>query len=275
MEVIRKLGALPRTFDPTMPHMMAVRMMAGTAPLPPIPEKLNLLDGMPDDLGMMLNDRLGCCTCAAAYHAMQVYSRHGRSRVLTEPDRYVEQMYREFAGYDGPSTDNGAVEQDILRKWLQLGVPIQEGISDTHPAPGRSYLRAAMEVSPRYVEHVKRAIHDCGGVYIGFDVPAWLMSDPQLPEFWDQRGQRDTRVVGGHAVSCHGYDERGVWLISWGRKYLMSWEMFREVTSEAYALVHPWFIEATGLTPFGLSEDALYAQMSAFCQRHVGEPRRH
>lgn len=265
----RRLGARPRVFDPTMPHMMAIRMMAGTAPLPAIPDKLDLLDGMPDDFGMMNNDRLGCCTCAAAYHAMQVWSRHGRDVVLTEPDEYVAAMYREFAGYDGtPATDNGAVEQDVLRRWLRDGVPIREGTAE-NPAPGRSFIRAAMEVLPRRVEDVKRAIYDTGAVYIGFDVPAWLMDEPNLPGFWENEPGRDSRSVGGHAVSCHGYDGRGVDLISWGRRYKMSWDLFRSVTGEAYAMVHPWWIEATGLTPFGLSVDQLREQMIAFCGRRV------
>lgn len=274
-EVARKLGAKPRTFDPTMPHMMSVRMMAGPVSLPPVPDHLNLMDHMPEDLGMMLNDRLGCCTCATAYHMGQVWSYHGRDQTITQPDRYVEQMYREFAGYNGtPPTDQGAVIQSILRQWLTKGIPIQQG-TENNPAPGRSYIRAAMEVLPRRPGDVKRAIYDCGGLYIGFDTPAWLMREPRLPDFWDQTGRSpdDTQTIGGHAVSCHGYDDRGVWLISWGRKYQMSWDMFREVVGEAYALIHPWWIEATGQTPFGLPVDQLADQMQAFCQRHVGPPR--
>lgn len=243
--------------------------MAGTAPLPPIPNQLDLLDGMPDDLGMMLNDRLGCCTASSAYHAMQVWSHHGRDLVITEPDECVEAMYRE-AGYDGtPATDLGAIEQDVLRRWLSDGVPIREGTA-ANPAPGRSYIRAAMEVLPRRVEDVKRAIYDTGAVYIGFDVPAWLMSEPELPEFWENSPEKNRTSVGGHAVSCHGYDDRAVDLISWGRRYRMSWDMFRETTGEAYALVHPWWIESTGLTPFGLSVDRLHEQMEAFCRARIG-----
>jgi hypothetical protein len=270
----RKLGAKPRTFDPTMPHMMSVRMMAGTQPLRPIPENLDLLDGMPDDFGMMLNSQLGCCTASTAYHMGQVWSYHGRDIILTEPDYYVEQLYRE-SGYDGtPATDQGAVVQEVLRHWLTNGIPIQEGVSETNPAPGRSYLRAAMEVLPRRIEDVKRAIYDCGGVYLGIDVPAWLMQEPELPTHWQLDPRRDNRPVGGHALSGHGYDAWGIDLVSWGKRYRMAWDMFREVTAEAYALIHPWWIESTGRTPFDLSEEQLSGQMSAFCRRHVAEPRK-
>lgn len=265
----RLLGAKPRTYDPAMPHMMAVRMMV-RGDLPPIPASMNYLDGLPDDLGMMANDRLSCCTCASAYHFGQVASYHGRRALLTEPDQYVEQMYQEFTGWDGIAgspSDQGAIEQDVLRRWLRDGIPIKEGTA-ADSTPGRSYIRAAMEVMPRNFDSVKRAIYDCGGLYIGFDVPGWLMED-EAPDFWDNGGKRNLSVIGGHAVSCHGYDDRGVWLISWGRKYQMSWAMFREVVAEAYALVHPWWVSATGLTPFGLPADQLAEQMTVFCQRHV------
>lgn len=262
----RKLGARPRTFDPTFPHAATLRMMAGK--LPPIPDKLDLLDGMPDDLGMMNNDRLGCCTAAAAYHAMQVWSHHGRDVILTEPDQYVERMYREFAGYDGtPATDQGAVEQDVLRQWLQKGAPIKEG--STTAKPGRSFIKAAMEIDPHNIAAVKRAIYDCGGVYIGFEVPGWLM-DAEPPDFWENRGHRNLGSVGGHAVSGHAYDDTSVGIISWGRsRYRMSWDMWADVVQECYALIHPWWIEATGKTPFGLSVDQLSEQMTAFCRGHI------
>lgn len=276
--ISRKLGAKPRAFNPSMPHAMSVRMMV-RGDLPLIPEKHNYLDGMPDDLGMMLNNVAGCCTAAGAYHAGQVASFHGRRKLLTEPDKYVAQMYSEFTGWDGvpgSPSDQGGVEQDILRQWITNGIPIQEGYSEAHPEPGRSYLRAAMEVSPRVIDSVKRAIFDCSVVYIGMDVPNWLMSEPTLPEFWDSAGKspRQLDSVGGHCVTCHGYEDRGVWLISWGKKYLMSWAMFREAVSEVYALVLPWWITATGQTPFGLPADQLADQMAAFCGRHVAAPRK-
>jgi hypothetical protein len=267
----RKLGRKPRAFDPTMPHMSAVRMMAHQK-LPPIPLATHWADPLPDDLGMMLNDQLGDCTCAAAYHAMQVWSHHGRSTLLTEPSQYVLQMYQEFAGYDGTeATDQGAVEQDILRQWLSRGVPIQEG-TETRPGPGRSYILSAMEVDPHNRESVKRAIYDCGGVYIGFDVPAWLMQTPKPPSVWDARSKQDNQIVGGHAVFCSGYNSKTVDVLSWGQKYRMTWQFFEKSVREAYALVRPWWIDATGHTPFGLSLDVLVYQMAQFCPLRMGSP---
>lgn len=64
-----KLGRLHRTYDARIPHMSA--LVAGQT-LPPPPPSVDWTSGMPRNLGMMLNDTLGDCTCAAVYHAIQV-----------------------------------------------------------------------------------------------------------------------------------------------------------------------------------------------------------
>src|SRR5579863_1775685 len=92
-----KFGRLPRTFDSRVPHMSALVMRAA---LPPPPLAVDWTANRPVTWGMMLNDQLGDCTCAAAYHAMQLWSSYGRLQMLTEPDARVEQMYEEFCGYD-------------------------------------------------------------------------------------------------------------------------------------------------------------------------------
>jgi hypothetical protein len=263
----RCLGRAPRAFDPTIPHLSTMRMMVSR--VPPPPDAVHWASDLAGGWGMMLNDRLGCCTLAAAYHLMQVWSAHGRERVLTEADPFVEQAYREFAGYDGtPATDRGAVEQDILRQWLQTGVPIAEGTEDD-PRPGRSRLLFYGEVDPRNLVDVCRAIHDCGGVYVGFEVPAWLMETDPLPQIWytdvNLRSPAGDQIVGGHAVSLIGYDNAASTfdVLSWGTLYQMSFAFFRRYVDEVYALSHPWWVDATGRTPLGLSPRQLEALVAA------------
>lgn len=262
ISVPRRLGRCPRAFDPSVPHLSALRAAPRRA-MAPLPTAVHWgEDPKLNSWGMMLNDQLGCCTIAAAYHLMQVWSARGRSQVLTEPDDKVLEAYREFAGYNGtPATDNGAVEQDILCRWLTTGVPIREGTAKD-PAPGRSRLLFYGEIDVRNVMDVCRAIYDCGGVYIGFNVPDWLMSEPTLPSVWD--GAHPTRgVVGGHAVCLVGYDEdeNTFDVVSWGQLYKMKFDFFGRYVDEAYALAHPWWIDAIGRTPLNLSVEELRAQM--------------
>ncbi len=70
----RKLGRLPRERDPAVPHLSA--LLAGKvlpAP-PPAADYVVMLPQAPYGLGMMLNDKLGDCTCAAFHHARMIWS---------------------------------------------------------------------------------------------------------------------------------------------------------------------------------------------------------
>ncbi len=60
----RKFGRLPRTFDPGVPHFSTLNMMK--APAAPIPVSHDWATGMPTDLGFLMNDSLGDCTCFPA-----------------------------------------------------------------------------------------------------------------------------------------------------------------------------------------------------------------
>lgn len=55
-----KLGRLPRTFDQRVPHLSSLRLM-GSIQLPALPNEIDNAIGLPADLGIMLNDRLGDC----------------------------------------------------------------------------------------------------------------------------------------------------------------------------------------------------------------------
>jgi hypothetical protein len=127
-----KFGRLPRTYRSDIPHYSSFAM--GTTLEPP-PASVDWTTGVNPDWHTMLNDQLGDYTCAAAFHAMQLWSVHGRAIELTEPDAKVQQMYTEFCGYDPAAkapdgtnpTDQGGVEQDVLARWFSEGVPIAEG----------------------------------------------------------------------------------------------------------------------------------------------------
>src|SRR5580693_1812272 len=84
-----KLGRLHRTYDSRIPHLSA--LIAGQTLTPP-PPAVDWSKGMPANLGMMLNQTLGDCTCAAVYHAMQVWT-FNTGKMVTQPDSDVEKLY--------------------------------------------------------------------------------------------------------------------------------------------------------------------------------------
>jgi hypothetical protein len=255
-----KLGRLHRTYDPRVPHLSALQ--AGQT-LPPPPPNVDWTTKLPANLGMMLNDTLGDCTCAAFYHALQVWSGNAGPRLDTEPDADVEKLYILACGYnpraggEGP----GGNEQHVLTYLLRHGAP-------TGPnGATRQKIAAFVEVDPRNIDDVKRTINDCGVAYIGFNVPQFIVPAPPAvpPDVWDVQTQ-DTQIVGGHAVVLAGYDSNGARVISWGQYYTMTWRFFAAYVDEVYAIADNAWIDAQGTSPGGLSLAELEVQMQALQQ---------
>lgn len=253
----QKLGRKHRTFDPRIPHLSA--LMAGKTLAPP-PARVDWTTGMPADLGAMLNDRLGDCTCAAFYHALQVWTFNTTGAMATQPDADVEQLYIQACGYDPrtPGEGPGGAEQAVLTYLLKTGAPVGPA------GKSRNKLIAFVEVDPRVTDDVKRSIVECGVAYIGFSVPQFILQSPP-PKVWDVQAA-DSPIEGGHAVVLAGYDAQGVRVISWGACFTMTWAFFAKYVDEVYALADQAWIEAKGTTPGGLTQAALVAQMKALAE---------
>jgi len=253
-----RLGRLDRSFNPRIPHMSA--LLAGQT-LPPPPVSVDYTKNMPANLGMMLNDTLGDCTCAAYYHALQVwtFNTSNGEKIDTEADADVEALYVQACGYDPNAGGEGpgGIEQNVLTYLLNTGAPVGAGGADRHK------IAAFVEVDPRNIDDVKRTIADCGVAYIGFKVPHYIVpGDGSSPAVWTVQ-HANSKLVGGHAVILAGYDAQGARVISWGQYYTMTWPFFSKYVDEVYAIADPDWVEATGKTPAGMSLADLEAQMQA------------
>lgn len=249
-----KLGRLPRARNPAVPHLSA--LLAGRrSALAPAPPSCDYTTALPADLGMMGNNALGDCTCAALGHALQVWTANANPPIDTEPDANIIQFYSEATGYKSgdASTDKGGVEQDVLTYAMLSGIPVTSG---------RHRISAFVEIDPANFADVKLTIYEAGLCYLGFDVPDWVMSS----QVWDVRpGQAN--IVGGHAVIAAGYDADGLNIISWGSKaYRMTWAFWSAYVDEAYLIADADWITATGKSPAGLALTDLETQMQALRQ---------
>lgn len=245
-----KLGRLPRTYDSRIPQL---RDLPSRAIIPKIPDTVNYAAKLPANLGMMLNDVLGDCTCAAVGHSEQVWTGNAQSTMITPTDAEIEQLYENACGYvpGNPSTDNGGVEQTVLGYWL------------TNPVDNNK-LAAFIEINPNDIQEVYRCVWECGVVYIGLNVPSYMMDIPPGGT-WDLNPAADNTSIGGHAVIIVGYLPNGNFiLISWGQVYYMTKAFWKVNVDEAYALANSEWIESTGKTPVGLTLPELKALMSAF-----------
>jgi hypothetical protein len=219
-------------------------LSVGKLPVPPVFNSWEKNIKVP--YGMMKNDLLGDCTCAAVGHMIMNWTAN-TSTAVTPTDDDIVKAYSAVSGYD-PNTgqnDNGAVELDVLNYWKSTGVA-------GHKIVGF----ASLDV--QNVEQLKAAIYLFGGIYTGFQVPQFAMEERN----WVIQKQ-DTNIIGGHAVPYLGYGRGGATCITWGRTQPASWEFFLTYTDEAYAVVSQDWIGPQQKAPSGLDIQGLLNDLQA------------
>jgi hypothetical protein len=218
-----------------------------SAALPPAPPAQDWTKGIAD-WGMMLNDKLGCCTIAAVAHAVQVWSTNS-STEFTAPDAQVLHYYEKWDGYkpSTPSTDQGGVELDVLTDWQKSAFDKQKLVAFADPAHTN-------------LEEVRQAITLFGGVYIGLSLPLTA----QTQTVWDvvPNGGANAKPGswGGHAVFVPKYDANGFTCITWGQLKTMTVAFWNEYVDEAHALLSPDWLAAKG-SPSGFNLAELQADL--------------
>jgi hypothetical protein len=224
-----------------------------TAQLPPPPVAVNYGqmplpgNGPFTGWGEMLNDELGDCTCAAIGHACQTWELAATGTIPPITDGQVESIYESWCGYvpGDPSTDQGGVELNVLKAFKAQGFA---GFT----------LTAFASVLPANQQHVMQAIYLFTGLYIGMDIPQYIMPDDgDVPMLWDVNSTADNTIIGGHAVYVIGYNSVGPKFVSWGEIYQMTWAFWSKFVDEAYSLISKQQFEKSGLAPSGFSLDAL------------------
>ena len=210
-----------------------------TASLPPAPPAKDWTKGI-TSWGMMHNDKLGCCTIAAAAHAVQVWSA-GASTEVTLPDSQVLHYYEKWDGYNpkDPSTDQGGIELDVLNDWKKNGFDKHKLVAFADPAYAN-------------LEQIRQSINLFGGVYIGLSLPVTA----QTQTVWDvvPNGGANAKPGswGGHAVFVPAYDAKGFTCITWGQLKTMTVAFWNEYVDEAHALLSPDWLAAKG-SPSGFN----------------------
>jgi hypothetical protein len=237
-----KLGKKPVKHDPRTLLYKCYR----DHPLP-VPTSYGLSSKM-TNLGPMLNNNLGDCTCAGIGHLIQAWTAEIGSQVIL-PDSVILDLYEKTCGYtpSDPSTDQGGVELDILNYWRKN--PIQGNPLDSYVA-----------LDFKNDQKVKESIYYFGGTYTGVELPlAW-----QTAKVWDiATGNAGVPGSwGGHCVPFVDYNETGPVCISWEEYIQITWAAVAEYWTEAYCLFSPSMIYG-GKSIEGFDVDALRADMQA------------
>jgi hypothetical protein len=222
------------------------------ASIPPAPEKVYREYKVPASLwGMLGNDTLGDCTCAAIAHYLMLVTAHtGAMLVPTVED--VVTVYSAVSGYD-PATganDNGAAITDVLEYWRTTGIA------------GHKILAWAALDQTNLAE-LRQAIWLFGGIDIGVQLPNVAVNQFNAGQPWEVVTD-DGGLDGGHSVPNFGYGSEGTNCITWAQRQGMSWDWFQKYCDEAYTVITPeWFQQATQKTPSGFDLAALQADLLA------------
>lgn len=217
--------------------------------LPPAPARCDWTKGI-TSWGVMLNDKLGCCTIAGAAHALQVWSAN-TDAMITVADDVVQKYYAEWDGYNpaDPSSDSGGVELDVLNDWKKQGL-------DGHA------LAAFADAKPANLVEIRQSIALFGGVYVGIALPMTA----QKQDTWDvvPHGGADAKKGswGGHCVFVPKYDEHSFTCITWGELKTMTAAFFKEYCDEAHTLLGANWLSVKG-SPSGFDRAQLQTDLGA------------
>ncbi len=199
---------------------------------------------------MYLNDQYGCCVVSGKAHSFGVWSGNDSDSggVVTGSDQEILSQYRKWCGHLG--NDSGCIIDEVLTRILNEGMVLN---GKTHRIDGFA------SVDHTNKKLVQVALLLTGSATIGINLPsAWANSD-----VWDVT---NSRIVGGHDVSVVGYDERGVYVSSWGRVYLMTWAAFLSTrwVEEMYVVLSDVWYGPDKMSPAGLDVAGLKAALDRF-----------
>lgn len=173
---------------------------------------------------MYKNDQMGCCVIARNAHNLGVWAANDTDsggEVFATDQEIVSQYNRWKAG----PGDSGCIITDVFDAIRTEGFR----------ASGKVYkIRGYVAVNWTDPVLSRVAIDLFGGGGIGLNLPqGWLSAAVWSPQ------TATGRFVGGHDVGPCGYDEKGVYVSSWGRVYLITWDAWlsRRWISECYVAV--------------------------------------
>lgn len=243
-----KLGKSSPVNDPRT-LMMADYL--DTEALPPAPAKYVYAKSIsPTGWGMMDNDKIGDCTCAAAGHLIMEWT-DDNGDLYTPPDQDIISAYAAITGYN-PVTganDNGAQETAVLNYWRNTGI-----------SGHKIFAYAALE--PKNHNHIMLSTFLFGGCYIGMALPV----SAQTQKVWSVPpggavGKGAPGSWGGHAVPVIGYDNHGLTVITWGATKKMTWSFWNAYCDESYAIISTDFA-GTNKSPNGFDFAALQQDLT-------------
>lgn len=233
-----KLGCLDPHPETTHPRVKLGNHMLARS-LPPTPAVVDYAAKVPW-WPMYLNNQIGDCTAAGIAHSLQAWTAYGKG-LVTLPDSAVLRLYEAFGYVPGdPSTDHGAVEQDVLAH------------VHAHGLAGHRILAYA-QVNHKDPDEMKAALNLFGSVYVGAQLPKSALLQTDAGQTWTV--ESGNPIEGGHAFVLQRWDVTAapMTFVSWGQLQRATIEWWMDYGQEAWVMITPDFFRASGLSGSGVA----------------------
>lgn len=195
---------------------------------------------------MYLNDTLGDCVIASAYHQLGVWSGNESGTPVQATDQEVGNSYTTICG----PGDQGCVITDVLDYTQKNGLV----------AGGTTYkIDGYVSVDWTNWEEVLAALYLFGSIKLGINLPSdWTCTDCT----WDVT---NSGVVGGHDVPAFGATDSDVTIATWGGLVKITKAAFtsKQWIEEAYVPLSPDWYKQGNLAPNGVDVATLRADLQA------------
>lgn len=211
------------------------------------PQRHSAIRRVKDPWGMMRNDSLGDCTCAALGHHVQIWTANNGPERTPSDDAVVELYNRVNNGQD-----NGANMLDVLNAFASFGLA------------GLDKPSAFAAVERMNHELVKYAAWLFGGLYAGYSLPVTAQGQGTRWDYLPNTNGNEAGSWGGHAtVSVVKYDAKGYWIVSWGELYYVTWAFHDAYCDELYAILDPDWLGDDKRSPQGFRLKALQQYLAS------------
>lgn len=214
-----KLGKAPARKD-------SIKFLFGnylTGKLPPPPKQGGHLDLIKNlTWGMLGNDEFGDCVLAGAAHETMLWNAEAKKIIPFYPPQVLSD-YSAITGFNpkDPSTDQGTDMQVAAKYRQDVGVLDGQGM--------RHRIGAYLAISTP--TEVRQAIHFFSACGIGIQFPNSAMTQFNAGKDWTV--VKKTKVEGGHYIPGIAYDEKFVYVVTWGRVVRAEWAFIKKYMDEA------------------------------------------
>src|SRR5438552_6015553 len=162
------------------------------------------------------------------------------------------EVLRFYEHFTTPRPENGVDMLAVLKYWRSTGL-------------GKDKITAFAQLEPRNTTEVKDSVSLFGSCYIGIELPTFALNAPDLLQVpWvvppqGPVGDAAPNPQGGHCIPAVAYDERNLYVVTWGAVKSMSWQFYVDYADESYAVLGPDYLKSDQ-TPGGSNSNQFPAE---------------